>query len=224
MNIKINLNRVSYRLPEPQDGCEYPLPWGKMNVTGAEVSGSVFRSRGGHWDWNLPEFAISGYGRYCPYVEFLFTGEISVINLPSSEGLKWLKLGAFGCRRGSRKWIFFRGDLIPTERMECEGWIDEIRPQLEQVEEKIEQGGLSLYRSTDPGLNFDGIQSRRKIFNHQFFGDCRVLWNWRVKTEWMVVVNDDLVRVVSPDHLDQPLILGAGTYFAYHPQLGNGQD
>jgi hypothetical protein len=73
---------------------------------------------------------------------------------------------------------------------------------------------------------------RRKVFNHQLFGaGVRVYFLPHVpevhgtdgdpdQLQWLIWVPEE-ADVVSPDHLDQPLRLASGLYWAAHPRPSN---
>jgi hypothetical protein len=75
---------------------------------------------------------------------------------------------------------------------------------------------------------------RRRILNHQVFGgDVRVYFLPHVpevhgtaeypdQLQWLVWVPEE-AKVVSPDHLDQPLMLARGLYWATHPRPAAGK-
>jgi len=205
------------------NGRWYPLPWGEIQVENVLVYGGIYNSKGGCWYFILPEYCYVGYGRYNPYVEFYFTGLIEITRRRRDDF-------SFGGRIGDSKWMYFRGKIVPTERYRIErlffkyplvkvGYWDsqgslrveivDKRP-LEEVKKKL------LHRG-------ESIPSRRKIFNHQFFGDCNILFNplsrGSDELQWLVECDSE-VEVVSPDHLNQPMVLKPGWYLATHPYPG----
>ncbi len=91
----------------------------------------------------------------------------------------------------------------------------------------LSQGHLRMGRllsgeaTLSPPINVE--KGRRKIYNHQFFGYCKILWLGGEK--WGIYIpNGQGVKVVSPDHLDSPLMLGEGWWVATHPTPLNDID
>ncbi len=205
----------------------YPLPYGWMKVENALIKGNCWNSHGGRWYYRLPDFCYVGYGRYAPYAEFYFTGIVVVtrerdfVNHPIEQ--EW-----YGGRMSTNRWIYFKGEFKPSKLFRAERIIRElIRKCVEIPHTEMSQGHLLLKRIEEPPLfqNFldTVVPDRRRIFNHQFYGYYRIFYlgdGWGRK--W-VVFCDGEVKVVSPDHLDQPLILDRGAWIAEHP-LPGGDD
>ena len=209
---------LSYRVKEEPYEKWFPLPWGEMELKDTRISGQMYSSRGGAWYWNLPESCIIGYGQYCPYVDFRFTGDIKV----SSE-----KNGGedFGWREGDRKWIHLSGQFSPSPIRFVEEWVKSYLPQMKREGLPYEQGSLKiwdlLWENGGPDLkNIEWLPSRRKVYNHQFFGHnhngCKIFWMG--DDMWMLYnPSKDGIYVVCPDHLNQPLIIYGEWYLLKHP-------
>lgn len=231
----VNLDDLSYEVEEKDSSGEKcigagkrgTLPWG-VYQTPKDVpflfSGRCTASRGGAWYWRLPGQVVRGYGKYQPYLEFLFSGEVEVTSRRDT-----IPKDGWGWRQGDHKWVYLRGVITPIPEAQFEASFGEIN--LNFFKKEV-QGRLAIYRvSPAKVVNEEsvdlsseevacieqaalGFGGRRKIYNHQFFGTCRVFWLG--KTDWLVIVSQD-VQVVSPDHLTEPLALEAGWYFATHP-------
>jgi hypothetical protein len=157
---------------------------------------------------------------------------------------------------GARTWLYFRGEFRPTPRALLEqrlafncyydlGTAAEVLPLVGT------QGHLSLRSLSLSGedlrseirlmerisssfrLNNEVFPHRRRILNHQFFGDVRVYFLPHVpevhgaaeypdQLQWLVWVPEE-ADVVSPDHLDQPIYLARGLYWATHPRPAAGK-
>jgi hypothetical protein len=211
----------------------FPLPWGYMEVENCLIEGSVFQSAGGCWYWKLPEYCIMGYGQYDPYVRFRFTGTIRVTKERDfCNGFK-----KYGWRQNHSKWIYLDGKITP-----CQEYIKE--KKLEKIinkytwgyhysdiegDEEYQQGHLTVIHNHSLAVKiiedpkFEEVTkiyfSRRKIYNHQFFGDVQIL---RIANDqswacWVIIAPNG-GKIVSPDHLDEPIELIPGLSFCFHPQ------
>ena len=66
------------------------------------------------------------------------------------------------------------------------------------------------------------IRGRKRILNHQFFGHCRI---YHIGDFNFVIYVRGTTKVVSPDHLEEPILLREGVYLASHPAPSvNGVD
>jgi hypothetical protein len=220
----------------------WPLPWGVSRFRGwTRVSGRPRSSRAGAWYFKAPAFAVVGYGRHQPYLEFLFRGEVERTarrdDIPGD--------GA-GFRVGDRTWLYFRGQFRPTPRAVLERFlsicchIDVDSGEDKSLPAPSLQGHLTVRRYPDHEVPAtlplmeriarssrlrEVFPHRRRIFNHQFFGEgVRVYFLPHIprvgdpdQLQWLVWVPGE-ANVVSPDHLDQPLGLARGLYWAAHPR------
>jgi len=209
----------------------FSLPWGKMEVENVTISGDPWSSAGGAWYWELPNFCIMGYGQYNPWVKFKFSGTITVTrerNFP--RGIKW------GWRQTRGKWVYLTGNITPCEEYIAEKLFQKIYKEKERIilenypwvelnKYPFKQGhlegktNLGLSRIITEDERFGRVQavnfSRRKIFNHQFFGkDIQILY---IDLETWAAIAPEGGNVVSPDHLDEPLKLEKGITIFTHP-------
>ena len=106
--------RLSYRQKEEPYEKWYPLPWGKMELKDVHISGQMYSSRGGASYWNLPDICIIGYGQYCPYVDFRFSGYIKVSSEENSKE-------DFGWRESDRRWVLLKGAIYCIPDQVCGG-------------------------------------------------------------------------------------------------------
>lgn len=211
-----------------------PLPWGIVELETCRFYGSLYSSRGGAWYWRLPREAIVGYGEFRPYADFYFTGTVERCHrrddIPES---------GWGWRHGDRCWVYLVGKISPTWQTRIEellshdirmkrGFVPSAQSERQGHLELIEVGGETPARVVVRRLNGwkDGPLSRRRIFNHQFFGDCDIFWvrspdgiertHFEKEGMWLVNVRDKTF-VVSPDHTNRPIVLFGGWYLARHP-------
>lgn len=214
-NIVININDLMYKV----DKCNYwcPLPYGNISVKNARLFGSVLSTRGGGWRWNLPEKCIVDYKQYSPYTDFNFTGQLNV-SVKENEGYTYF------LRSSDRKsrWLHFDGQFKASKLYKFENILKQLN--FTKWQENGQQGHLSVW-SIKPNMKLYDIMSypsvsqivgRKRIFNHQFFGDCKI-YNINKNFDFLLFVRD-ITYVVSPDHIDNPIILGNGFYFASHPE------
>lgn len=224
--IIINMNDGKYYLPSK--GGWYPLPYGVFKVEGALVKGRPFASRGGRWYYKLPDFSVIGYGRYCPYREFSFSGEIIVSKYEENYDC-WM------WRQSLDKWIYLKGEAKMSMRKKIEMTV---KCQLEDKKLDFvgEQGKLKVFKTNINLIHNDNVEefdskilhdenmnNKRgfyPFFNHQvFFSD--------VTDEFAHVIleRNDIIKVgliphphydydrvivisiVSPDHFYQPLMV-----------------
>lgn len=220
---------------------QFPLPYGTYSVN-AEVKGNAYSSNGGCWRWNFPELAVVGYGEYNPYINFFFQGQVSVLRKKSIPDGEW------GMRIGDRKVIVFHKEgalLYPSDLVRVEGYLRALCPPVLLLEgeaipmtlndQTVKQGHLEICEMpTDfkPAPNFSivgdrFVPGRRKVYNHQFFGDCRI---YHVEGGlWLVgCFGNNETKVVSPDHLDEPIELRGDEegrwYLVGHPLPESGID
>lgn len=224
--IKFNAqNHLLYRTIEETVSGFFPLPWGEYEIE-ATISGTPFSSRIGAWYWRLPDFAIMGYGEYNPWVKFRFTGTLKVVNGRRRDfpgGLRW------GWRQGHSKWVYLDGKISPCDEYIAEKLFlkiyNEKKMQVKGFERYVcEQGHLQgeqltyVSEAVMTDERFSRVRetrfSRRKIFNHQFFGDIQILY---IENETWAVIAPDGGSVVSPDHLDEPIRLEKGITIFKHP-------
>jgi len=210
-----------------------PLPWGTVKVEGCRFQGNLYSSRGGAWYWKLPRAAIVGYGNFNPYAEFYFTGTVERCSRRDE-----IPDDGWGWRHGDRCWVYLVGEIYPTWQTRIEELLSRdirIRQGFVPYPQSEKQGHLEITgvgwtpaRVVAEKFNGwkDGALSRRRIFNHQFFGDCDIFWvrapngiEW-VNTDetgmWLINVRETTF-VVSPEHTDEPLVLFVGWYLAEHP-------
>jgi hypothetical protein len=227
----------------------WPLPWGMVYVpTWARVSGHPRSSRAGAWYWKAPDFAQVGYGQYQPYLEFLFKGMIERTarrdDIPA-EGAGF-RIGARtwlyfrGEFRPTPRWQLEK-ELSIRCRMDMAGGEDQGFPL------RGTQGHLTIRYYPDDQVSStirlleriarssrlrEVFPHRRRILNHQLFGaDVRVYYLPYIPPihgsddghllQWLVWAPDG-AHVVSPDHIDQPVRLGGGLYWAAHPRPTKG--
>jgi hypothetical protein len=248
MKISLHVHDCTYRLEGHSE--KWPIPWGvsRTGVGWAHVSGRPRSSRAGAWYYQAPRFSVIGYGHYEPYLEFLFRGEVERTSRRDS-----IPADGAGFRVGQRTWLYFRGEFRPTPRALLEqrlaincrydlGGGAEVLPLVGT------QGNLSLRSLSGEGLSseirlMERISSsrlnevfphRHRILNHQVFGgDVRVYLLPHVpevhgsavypdQLQWLVWVPGE-AKVVSPDHLDQPIYLVRGLYLAAHPRPAAGK-
>jgi hypothetical protein len=117
---------------------------------------------------------------------------------------------------------FYRqGHLVIYPLFIREDW-DNLSQFLSQKIDKMIENGKS-----QNNWDFE-YANRRKIFNHQFFGRLRIYWlgdsYWAIR-----VFRGGEVKVVSPDHLEEPIVLWAdgrdAWYIAEHNlPIGNNAD
>lgn len=209
----------------------FPLPWGEMKIENATISGTPWASAGGAWYWELPDFCIMGYGKYNPWVKFKFSGTIIVTkkrdyfkNRPSGFGYRW------GWRQDDTRWVYLDGKISPCDEYIAEKLFQKIYNEKKREKEndsydEYSQGHLqgkyyySICASIIEDKRFKKITdthfSRRKIFNHQFFGrGIQVLY---IAPETWAVISPNGGQVVSPDHLDEPMKLIEGITIFTHP-------
>ena len=221
--IRVNLGSLEYLTPEGKRGV---LPWGTYHLENALFYGSVRSSRAGGWGWKLPNYTLIGYGQYCPYVEFVFSGSCRVFNgktWPGPEEEAW------GWRIGDRKAIRLEGTIKPSPNYRLE--MIAVKETAESVKEEwvwerkpYTQGHLEI-RPIRPGsprferLAMNWPWHRRRIFNHQFFGETRIFWVEKGPDSltWLVLVGERGVKISSPDHILDPIQLWGGWYLASHP-------
>lgn len=219
MEITININNLNYSINGYQ---WYPLPYGNLMVSNARIFGRALSTSGGGWKWNLPEKCIVGYGAYSPYVEFFFSGNL---NIASKED----DLYTYFLRSNDRRnrWLHFEGRFKASQLYKLENILRNLN--LTDWQLNARQGHLSIW-SVRPNmrlydiLNLPSAQivGRRKILNHQFFGNCGI---FHIGNFSFVIFVRDTTYVVSPDHLDRPIVLGNGVYLASHPAPSvNGVD
>lgn len=210
------------------DGTQFPLPYGTYAVN-AEVKGQAYSSNGGCWRWSFPELAVVGYGEYNPYINFFFQGQVSVL------GEKSIPDGEWGMRIGDRRVIVFHREgalIFPSDLIMVEGYLRSFYRSSPLSEETmspiVTQGHLEIFEMPadfKPATNFSVVgdrfvSGRRKVYNHQFFGDCRI---YHVEGGlWLVgCFGDDGTKVVSPDHIDEPIELRGDAegrwYLVGHP-------
>jgi hypothetical protein len=230
----------------------WALPWGVAHIgTWTRVSGHPRSSRAGAWYFKAPAFSFIGYGQYQPYLEFLFKGAVERTkrrdDIPGDgAGFRvgertWLYFrGQFRptprALLEQRLSIRYRYDLTTADEvlplvgtqghltLRSLSWSGEDNIATLRLMERI--AGSCRLREVFP--------HRRKIFNHQFFGmDVRVYHLPHVpevhgepmdpdQLQWVVWVPEE-ADVVSPDHLDQPLRLASGLYWAAHPHPTPGK-
>lgn len=203
----------------------YPIPWGRMNGTFI-IRGNPYSSAGGKWYFRLPGIGRMGYGTYNPFYEFIFRGDIEVSSERDSNHFK----DCYGWRAGCNKWIYLHGKVYPTR-----SFIFEMKLQNKFFEyidmywnEGI-QGHLFIKEIYVPDdemkkikMESKELEGRRRIYNHQFFGDYKVFYIGF--NTWVLFVNKDGVKIVSPDHLENPISLDKGVYICKHPSPGEAID
>ncbi len=212
-------------------GChdDVPLPWGTVNVETCRISGRLHSTRGGAWYWRLPEDAIIGYGEFCPYVDFYFSGRVERTSRRDD-----IPEDGWGMRIGDRCWLYLEGEISPCwlKRLENLLVCDQFGVNSEKAQRQghltVEDISMTPARLVaqnfplwkDTGHQMD-LLTRRKIYNHQFFGDCRIFFvddrRYRVEPWVWLVYCVDSTWVVSPDHPDDPILLSPGWYRAEHP-------
>lgn len=229
MEIKFKVcGKLTYKEGEAWGSDYFPLPWGKYEIEGA-IEGSVYSSAGGAWYWRLPGYAIMGYGQYCPWVKFNFSGTIWVTTERDFPATCF----KYGWRQNDRKWVYLCGKISPCEEYIAEKSMKKLYDFYAKQEsllrdswtEEIEQGHLTgkydpeLSRLIQKDPKFKKIEdtyfSRRKIFNHQFFGkNIQILYLG--DATWSVYAPESGC-IVSPDHLDEPIQFGEGISIFHHP-------
>ena len=214
-NININLVNLNYSL----DGYRwYPLPYGKIYVKNARLFGKVYSSYGGGWKWNLPKKCIIGYGKYNPYAEFYFTGNLHIDSKKNVCYDYYLKI--FNLRY---RWLYFDGQFKSSKLWKVESILKSLN--LDKWVWYTSQGNLEVwfaklnYKLIDIMDIITNVNGRRKIFNHQFFGYCRIYYIGNSDGNYnFVVIVKDTTKVVSPNHLEKPFELKKGIYLASHPE------
>ena len=229
-------NKLVYQTIKEEDGWKsesdfFPLPWGEMEMKNVTISGAPWSSAGGAWYWELPDFCIMGYGKYNPWVKFRFSGTIIVtqqrdhfIDRPPGFGFRW------GWRQGDSKWVYLLGKLSPCDEYIAEKLFLKIYNEKKREKEndycnEYSQGHLygkhyhAINKSVIEDERFKKITdtyfSRRKIFNHQFFGEnIQILY---IQSETWAVIAPNGGRIVSPDHLNEPIHLEEGITIFSHP-------
>lgn len=230
---------------------KWPLPWGVSHVDRwARVSGRPRSSRAGAWYFKAPSFALVGYGEFEPYTEFLFRGEVERTkrrdDIPADgAGFRvgprdWLYFrGQFKptprALLEQRLAFNYHYDLgIAAEVLPLVGTQGHLSLRSLSGAEIISEIRLMERISASFRLRSEVFPHRRRIFNHQFFGrDVRVYFLPHVpevhgaeypdQLQWLVWVPEE-ADVVSPDHLDEPLYLPRGLYWAAHPRPAAGQE
>lgn len=217
--MEINISSLKYITKDERKGI---LPWGIYSTPPGEVflfSGKTLSSRAGAWYWKLPKEAVRGYGLYEPFCEFIFDGEIEVTSRRND-----IPKDGWGWRVDTRKWVYLRGEIfsVPEQRFE-----QALAERNYPLYYEVSQGHLLLRKTDDlPEMikeEASHFVGRRKIFNHQFFGDCGIFYTGCCNEgsprllSWVIVVSGETI-VVSPDHLFEPVALAAGTYVACHPE------
>jgi len=235
MEIKFSIQEgIKYQITEHHDNDwktesgYLPLPWGEMQVENVTISGTPWSSHGGAWYWKLPDFCIMGYGPYSPWVKFRFTGTIVITNerdFPYPFKLGW--------RQDDSKWVYLNGKLSPCDEYITEKGFKKLFSYFEKLkmvkdnEYLIECSQGHLRGKYYPVIS-DSITdnekylkiissrfSRRKIFNHQFFGkNIQILY---IDKEIWAVIAPEGGNVVSPDHLDEPIHIEKGITIFTHP-------
>ena len=219
-NINIDINTLSYNL----SGYHwFPLPYGEFKVQNARFFGQAISTRGGGWRWELPKNCIVGYGKFSPYVEFEFTG---AIRISSSQEEFYDYFLRSNDRR--QRWLHFDGKFKPSKLSRLENLLNNMLNEMDFKisETTLKQGHLIInpleinkpYRKLhNLSLNevVYSIIGRRKILNHQFFGNCRI---YRLRNYEFIIFVRDTTYVVSPDHLEEPLELEQDIYLASHPE------
>ncbi|MEM4134438.1 MAG: hypothetical protein QXV73_04500 [Candidatus Micrarchaeia archaeon] len=203
----------------PRDENCPPLPWGTIKVISAYIRGRTYQSKGGAWYWCLPEWAVTGRG-YCPSAEFYFTGDIIVTRERDfPPPYKW------GWRVDQERWVYLDGRIYPSELTKIESLLSRVK--ILGTGEKIKQGSLKILPcfidERDPYWGraqkyFDSTPGRRRIYNHQFFGGgCKIFRIKKDTEEEYLLISQNFVHVVSPDHMDEPILLKGGVYKVTHP-------
>lgn len=233
---------------------KWPLPWGVAHVDRwAHVSGRPRSSRAGAWYFKAPAFAFVGYGEFEPYTEFLFKGEVERTSrrddIPADgAGFRvgsrtWLYFrGEFRptprALLEQRLAVCYRYDLgTAAEVLPLVGHQGHLSLRSLSGEEIITE--IRLMERISSSVRLDEVfPHRRRIFHHQFFGvggEVRIyhlpipyipepeVHGDPTQLQWLVWVPGE-AKVVSPDHLDEPLYLPRGLYWAAHPRPHKGVD
>ena len=219
-NVEVNLRNLNYSF----DGYNwYPLPYGKMYVKNCRLFGNVYSTRGGKWKWHLPSKCIVGYGEYNPYADFYFTGNLSVSLGENHFSTYYLRTADL-----KNRWLTFEGNFKPSNLWKVENILKNLNLTKWRLEVSARQGHLEIwtaspnYRLYDIKDTITKVFGRRKILNHQFFGDCRI---YHIGNFNFVIIVSGITKVVSPDHLEEPILLREGVYIASHPAPSvNGVD
>jgi hypothetical protein len=245
MKISLSLDCLTYRLDGQSE--KWPIPWGVSRTGWAHVSGRPRASRAGAWYYQAPRFSVIGYGHYEPYCEFLFKGEVERTSrrddIPAGGAGFRVGQSTWLYFRG-----IFRPTprALLEQRLAFNAYYD-LGTAAEVLPLVGTQGQLSLRCLSGEELSseirlLERISSsfrrdrevfphRRRIIEHQFFGEgVRVYFlpyvpevhgtpeaEYQDQLQWLVWVPSE-AKVVSPDHLDQPIHLVRGLYWATHPR------
>lgn len=231
---------------------KWPLPWGVARIERwARVSGHPRSSRAGAWYFKVPAFAMIGYGLYQPYIEFLFRGTVERTSrrddIPGDGAGFRMGSRTWLYFRGQ---IRPTPRALLEQRLGFKYYYPDLGTAAEVLPLVGNQGHLSLRSLSGEEILseirlMERISSslrlqevfphRRRILNHQVFGGgVRVYFLPHVhaavhgmdgapdQLQWLVWVPKE-AEVVSPDHLDQPIYLARGLYWAAHPRPTPGK-
>lgn len=226
-------------------GLVWAFPWGVAHIDKwTHVSGSPRSSRAGAWYFKAPNFATVGYGLYQPYLEFLFKGTVERTkrrdDIPADgAGFRvgerdWLYFkGQFrptprALLEQRLSFVYYYDIDTAADVLPLVGTQGHLTIRSFSGDDTIFDIKL-MERITSSQKLKEVFPHRRKIFNHQVFGgDVRIYFlpyvpevhgekGSRNQLQWIIWVPEN-ADVVSPDHLDEPLFLPRGLYWATHPQ------